>query len=126
MKSVEYFYPFSGFYHQREQCSILNRVSYLVILCFTSTTINCIYLNSLARYWPWGTLTQYGHLNFTCLPPGHHGLFQDAFNLTYFRNQIHSAFTALDTGICSQGSTADSQGECCVLSVRSYMPGSNC
>lgn len=39
------------------------------------------------------------HLNFTCLLAGRHALFQDAFNLTYFRNPIHLALTASDTGV---------------------------
>lgn len=59
----------------------------------TSTTIKCIYINSLALRGPDAFGASKLHVLILAYP-GCHGLFQDAFNVM---NRIHSAFPAQDT-----------------------------
>lgn len=48
MKSSEHLYSLSEFWYWKEQC-VLRLTGYVVIPCFTSANIKCIYLNKLYK-----------------------------------------------------------------------------
>lgn len=97
-------------------------VSYIGILCFISTAIDCIYVNSLALTGP-DALGASEFLLLSLAYPGCHGLFQDTFNLMSW---IHSAFTALDTGASVLTEVQHTGRVNAVQSVRCCIQGYKC